>query len=598
MGSDKKQTDSGSEQEGHESPNRSRSNSNTSNRSGSRNSRSRSGSFVSSRRSNRSGSRKSCRSRSGSARSGSESQSRSGSVASKRSGRSRSDTNDSKRSRSGSVSPASKRSRSGSLGSKRSKSGSSVSKRSKSVSPISKRSKSGSPSAKRSHSQDSNGSGAIDKRKRKIISDSDSNDDPKKTPNKKNKLIDTDSEEDEAARNPPVAASSLFGDADDISTDEEGEGQSGSEKGSQRKGSDSERSRRTVSRSVSRDRSRSRSRRSSRDENEREDKERSEEREKTPIPETRIDVEIPRIASDLGKDIHFVKLPNFLSVDTRPFDPDTYEDEIDEEETLDEEGRQRLKLKVGNTIRWRRFINDKGETVQESNARFVRWSDGSLSLHLGSEIFDVYKQPLQSDHNHLFIRQGTGLQGQAVFRTKLTFRPHSTDSFTHKKMTMSLADRSQKTSGIKILTQVGHDPEAERAENLKKEEESLRQLMRQRKPVKSKRTKRTSGGTNAGYGDHDEGSEDEGGISIAAIKNKYKKTGSSDKPIYSSDENDDASDGSDFDTRRKKKDKTKITKALKDSDDESDNISDGGKPSGSDNDGSGKENGSDHSDDE
>lgn len=50
---------------------------------------------------------------------------------------------------------------------------------------------------------------------------------------------------------------------------------------------------------------------------------------------------MPRIVSDLGKELHFVKLPNFLSVETRPFDPETYEDEIDEEETLDEEGRQR-----------------------------------------------------------------------------------------------------------------------------------------------------------------------------------------------------------------------------------------------------------------
>lgn len=60
-----------------------------------------------------------------------------------------------------------------------------------------------------------------------------------------------------------------------------------------------------------------------------------------PAPETRIAVEIPKISTNLGKELHFVKLPNFLSVETRPFDPDTYEDEIDEEETLDEEGRAR-----------------------------------------------------------------------------------------------------------------------------------------------------------------------------------------------------------------------------------------------------------------
>lgn len=67
----------------------------------------------------------------------------------------------------------------------------------------------------------------------------------------------------------------------------------------------------------------------------------------------------------------------------------------------------------------------------------------------------------------MFVRQGTGLQGQAVFRTKLSFRPHSTESFTHKKMTLSLADRSQKTSGIKVLSQVGADPEHNREEKIK-----------------------------------------------------------------------------------------------------------------------------------
>merc|ERR1712130_913734 len=194
------------------------------------------------------------------------------------------------------------------------------------------------------------------------------------------------------------------------------------------------------------------------------------------VPETRIDVEVPKIQTDLGRDIHFVKLPNFLSVESRPFDSQTYEDEMDEEQSQqDEEGRTRLKLKVENTIRWRQGFDKDGNPVKESNARIVRWSDGSLSLHLGSEIFDVHKQPLQSDFNHLFIRQGTGLQGQAVFKTKLSFRPHSTDSQTHKKMTLSMADRSSKSNQIKVISQVGVDPEANRWERMKKEEQGLRE---------------------------------------------------------------------------------------------------------------------------
>ena len=62
------------------------------------------------------------------------------------------------------------------------------------------------------------------------------------------------------------------------------------------------------------------------------------------MPERRIDVEIPKISFDVGREIHFMKMPNFLSVETRPFEPDTYEDEIDDEETLDEEGRARWSI--------------------------------------------------------------------------------------------------------------------------------------------------------------------------------------------------------------------------------------------------------------
>lgn len=135
------------------------------------------------------------------------------------------------------------------------------------------------------------------------------------------------------------------GDADDISTDGEAENENEHEKRKSgasseddvRRGAASDEDRRSDRRSPDRrSRSVSDDERKSDEENQRE-----KEPEPEPIPERRIDVEIPRIVSDLGSDIHFVKLPNFLSVETRPFDAQTYEDEIDEEETLDEEGRQR-----------------------------------------------------------------------------------------------------------------------------------------------------------------------------------------------------------------------------------------------------------------
>ncbi|XP_032712358.1 RNA polymerase-associated protein LEO1-like isoform X1 [Lontra canadensis] len=189
------------------------------------------------------------------------------------------------------------------------------------------------------------------------------------------------------------------------------------------------------------------------------------------ISETRIEVEIPSINSDLGNELYFVKLPKFLSIEPKPFDPQYYEDEFEGEKVLDEEDRTRLRLKVENTIRWRKRRDEEGNEIKESNARVVKWSDGSLSLHLGSEVFDVYKAPVQGNHNHLFVREDTGLRGQAVFKSKLTFsRPHSTDCATHRKMTLPLEKRCSKTQRIRILPMAGRDPECQRTEMIKKEE--------------------------------------------------------------------------------------------------------------------------------
>merc|ERR1711994_472251 len=219
----------------------------------------------------------------------------------------------------------------------------------------------------------------------------------------------------------------------------------------------------------------------------------------------------------------------------------TYEDEIEDEDNPDEEGRERLKLKVENTIRWRQSFDSEGKAFKESNARIVRWSDGSMSLHLGNEIFDIHKQPLAGDHNHMFIRQGTGLQGQAIFRNKLSFRPHSTESFTHQKMTRQMADRTNRGQGIKVISQVGNDPEIGRYKRVKEEEERLRADLRRDSMVNRKKERAT--GRNLAKGYLEGGDSDEDGVSLAEIKNKYKKGSGSKasdyvKPGYSSDEED------------------------------------------------------------
>ncbi|KAK3702875.1 hypothetical protein QZH41_014153 [Actinostola sp. cb2023] len=121
--------------------------------------------------------------------------------------------------------------------------------------------------------------------------------------------------------------------------------------------------------------------------------------------ETRIDVTIPYCRVPLGSELYFSKLPNFLSVETKPFDQALYEDDVEDDEILDEEGRARLKLKVENTIRWRYRKDSEGNEIKESNARVVRWSDGSSSLLVGQEVFDIQKTQVEGNFNHLFVQQ-------------------------------------------------------------------------------------------------------------------------------------------------------------------------------------------------
>lgn len=291
-----------------------------------------------------------------------------------------------------------------------------------------------------------------------------------------------------------------------------------------------------------------------------------------PPPPVRHECEMPSTCPNLGSKLYYVKLPNFLSIDTREYDPLFYEDEIDDDEKLDSEGRARMKLKVENTIRWRKIKDAEGNEVTQSNARVVEWSDGTMSLYLGSEIFDVNEKSI-GECSHLFIRQGLrqGLQGQAIFNAKLSIRPNSTESFTHRKLTLSLADRSQKTQKIRMLNNPGQDPEARLNELSKKEDDKMKATLRRETKQRRIHERSQSRGPNASYLENDYDEEDEdGAISLGAIKRSAMARPYADDSDESSEDNDDEySDDSDpeFGKVQRKSDR-KAKQVVEDSDDE------------------------------
>jgi len=233
-------------------------------------------------------------------------------------------------------------------------------------------------------------------------------------------------------------------------------------------------------------------------------------------------VDTPRITCDLGRDIQLVKLPSFMSVEPRPFHPQYFNEEVRDDD--DEENKARLKLKLENTLRWRWSTNENGVPTRESNTRLVRWSDGSLSLHLGKEIFDVYKTCIQADHNHLFVRHQKSMQGQAVFRTKLSFRHHSQDSLAHLKI--KFASKANPAPKVRVLSNV-KAPVANSLDMIRKEEnrmkaEERRRNLQLRQRERAAHKDKHGGGMTSAYLEGRHSSDEDEHISLNTIKKNVK----------------------------------------------------------------------------
>ena len=163
-----------------------------------------------------------------------------------------------------------------------------------------------------------------------------------------------------------------------------------------------------------------------------------------------------------------VRLTNIAGVESRAFDPATFEPAEDHHEAN------------RNVVRWRRVSRPGGTVKIESNARFVRWSDGTTQLLIGDEVLGVSEQSTEGDDAFVYARPVPGvMQAAAKVRSKLVFRPTNIDSMTHQRLTRAIDRKHVKTSKTMMHIEV-QDPErakeeADReAERLMKEQEALK----------------------------------------------------------------------------------------------------------------------------
>ncbi|KAG8801540.1 hypothetical protein FRC17_006615, partial [Serendipita sp. 399] len=200
---------------------------------------------------------------------------------------------------------------------------------------------------------------------------------------------------------------------------------------------------------------------------------------------------VPR-SSD-GK-VWMLRLPHYLKYSTAPFHPDTYRSVMDEEDQETQGSSQQaqaaaaaLRLEVTNTMRWRWIKTEDGGMARQSNTRIVKWDDGTMSLQLGDEFWDIAttedqpqpsgsttitptpSQSLSQQHaggggggghrpqgvSYLVTQHGDQglLQVEATVTGQMYLRPVGTHSETHRRLVKAVAERHWKVSKLRFASE-------------------------------------------------------------------------------------------------------------------------------------------------
>ncbi|KAJ2120157.1 Paf1 complex component [Coemansia sp. RSA 720] len=173
---------------------------------------------------------------------------------------------------------------------------------------------------------------------------------------------------------------------------------------------------------------------------------------------------IPMLPLPQSTDGRFVvaRAPNILQLDAAEFSPETYRDILDEEHKIAEVHGYRSAVTaelaaaaesiITNTVRWRRV-----GAQRESNARVVRWSDGSTTIVVGSsgapEYYGVHTEQLKGvpneKHYYATAAHSAGLgHAHARMSEQWLLRPLRQQSSHARPAVALLLDRVKGTRSV------------------------------------------------------------------------------------------------------------------------------------------------------
>ena len=210
---------------------------------------------------------------------------------------------------------------------------------------------------------------------------------------------------------------------------------------------------------------------------------------------------------------YVLKLPGFIGCKRSQFEgAKTLKDEMIETEFCD----------YGDLLRARTIIRNRKNPINqkiESNSRLNRWSDGTWTLQIGSENFEILPQVFSADENNLlFVRHQNEecLESVGKLANKLTVRPFMDSQGSHRKY-LALAEatgKGMKKVKVRVATTTA-DPEKEKRGLVKIQQERIkarRKLDAKRRNLEQKSFDRVGReGLTARFLEADEEDEEDGG---------------------------------------------------------------------------------------
>mmetsp|Transcript_21059 Transcript_21059/g.30418 ORF Transcript_21059/g.30418 Transcript_21059/m.30418 type:complete len:503 (+) Transcript_21059:28-1536(+) len=264
-----------------------------------------------------------------------------------------------------------------------------------------------------------------------------------------------------------------------------------------------------------------------------------------------------------------LRTPNFLKIQSTAFDPATYNGDLENE----------LFPQATSVIRWRyktnslgeKIIGADGKPIRESNARLVKWSDGSYQLVVGDEVFNAGVLP-QTDsfiyaHRKSVLPTNTPdepeTDSQQEMKTqtclqcvghngwKMNLQPTSVDSVSHERMSLIMNEKFRKQTKVKKASdfEITGDPEKDAEARAAAFDEAIRKERRRKRQEMASEGRgvyRRSGGVggaamSAAY--LQQGMEDDDQYDSTSLRDiKRGKVKAPVRPRYDSEDEDDDGD--------------------------------------------------------